>query len=83
MEEIEESSRMYEADGALHLSCWLLSYEATIPENSSVTFVVNRKHLVSVRYSDHHSFRLFSSPASASSRRSSTRSTTCSSNCST
>ena len=62
MEEIEESSRMYEANGALHLSCWLLSYEATIPENSSVTFVVNRKHLVSVRYSDHHSFRLFSSP---------------------
>ena len=27
-----------------------------------MTFVVNRKHLVSVRYSDHHPFRLFSSP---------------------
>ena len=62
MEEIEESSRLYEADGALHLSCWLLSYEAVLPENTSVTFVLNHQHLVSVRYSDHHPFRLFSSP---------------------
>ena len=62
MEEIEESSRLYEDHGSLHLSCYLLAYEAAIPENTSVTFVLNRKHLVSVRYSDHHSFRLFSSP---------------------
>ncbi len=59
MHEIEESSRLFESNGALYMSCWLISFDAPIPENTSVTFVMTPKRFVSMRHSDHHPFRLF------------------------
>jgi magnesium transporter len=59
MHEIEESSRLFEEDGALYLSCWMLSYDSAIPLNTSVSFVITPKHFISLRYSDHHAFRIF------------------------
>ena len=59
MHEIEESSRLFESHGSIYMSCWLLSYDGHIPENKSVTFVINKKHFVSIRHSDHHPFRVF------------------------
>jgi magnesium transporter len=61
MHEIEASSRLFVEDKALYMSCWMLSYESPIPENTSVTFILSPKHLTSIRYSDHHAFRIFTS----------------------
>ncbi len=60
MHEISESSRLFVENGALYMSCWLLSYETEIPRNDSVTFILTKEHFVSIRYSDHHAFRVFS-----------------------
>ena len=59
MHEIEESSRLFETNGAIYMSCWLFAYAGPIPENKSVTFVMTRKHLVSIRHSEHHPFGVF------------------------
>jgi magnesium transporter len=61
MKEISESSRLFVEGDALYLSCWLLCYETAIPQNASVAFVITPKHFVSIRYSDHHAFRIFRS----------------------
>jgi magnesium transporter len=59
MHEIAESSRLFEEKDSLYLSCWLLCYDSPIPLNSSVSFVITAKQFVSIRYSDHHAFRIF------------------------
>ncbi len=59
MHEIEESSRLFETKGAIYMSCWLISFDGDIPENKSVALVMSRKHFVSIRHSDHHPFRVF------------------------
>jgi magnesium transporter len=59
MNEISESSRLFEDEGALYMSCWVLCFDAPIPINTSVTLVFTDKHFVSIRYSDHHAFRIF------------------------
>jgi magnesium transporter len=59
MHEIAESSRLFEEKDALYLSCWLLCYDSPIPTNSSVSFVITANQFVSIRYSDHHAFRIF------------------------
>jgi magnesium transporter len=64
MLEISESSRLFEEDGVLYVSCWVLCFESPIPVNTSVTFVITPKQFVSIRYSDHHAFRIFKSAAS-------------------
>ena len=64
MQEISESSRLFQEDGVLYLSCWVLCFDSVIPVNTSVTFVITKKQFVSIRYSDHHAFRIFKSPAS-------------------
>jgi len=61
MTEISESSRLFVEDEALYMSCWLLCYETDIPQNASVAFIISPKHFISIRYSDHHSFRIFRS----------------------
>jgi magnesium transporter len=43
---------------------WLLCFESVIPVNTSVTFVITEEQFVSIRYSDHHAFRIFKSAAS-------------------
>ena len=64
MHEISESSRLFEEDGVLYVSCWVLCFEPVITVNTSVTFVVMEKQFVSIRYSDHHAFRIFQNAAS-------------------
>lgn len=64
MQEISESSRLFEEDGVLYVSCWVLCFEPVITVNTSVTFVITEKQVVSIRYSDHHAFRIFKSAAS-------------------
>jgi magnesium transporter len=64
MLEISESSRLFEEDGVLYVSCWVLCFDSPIPVNTSVTFVITEKQFVSIRYSDHHAFRIFKSEAS-------------------
>jgi magnesium transporter len=59
MHEIEESSRLFKQDGALYMSFWLLCYETPIPVNASVTVIVTKDKLLSIRHSDHHAFRFF------------------------
>ncbi len=59
MLEIEESSRLFKARGALFMSCWLLCYDCPIPKNASVTFIVTKTHFLSIRHTDHHAFRVF------------------------
>jgi magnesium transporter len=64
MHEISESSRLFEEDGVLYVSCWVLCFEPVITVNTSVTFVITEKQFVSIRYSDHHAFRIFQNAAS-------------------
>jgi magnesium transporter len=59
MHEISESSRLFVEKEALYMSCWILGYETEIPHNDSVTFVLAKEHFVSIRFSDHHAFRIF------------------------
>jgi magnesium transporter len=59
MEEIFESSRLFTEGGALYLSAWVLNFDSAIPVNSTVSFIINEKHFVTIRYSDHHAFRIF------------------------
>jgi magnesium transporter len=59
MHEIAESSRLFEENNTIYLSCWLLCYDSPIPLNSSVSFVITPTQFVSIRYSDHHAFRIF------------------------
>lgn len=59
LHELEASSRLFSEDGTIYLSCWLLCFESPIPINTSVAFVVTEKQFVSIRYSDHHAFRIF------------------------
>jgi len=61
MGEIAESSRLFEEKDALYLSCWLLCFDTAIPTNSSVSFVITSDRVVSIRHSDHHAFRIYSS----------------------
>lgn len=61
MMEISESSRLFVEGDALYMSCWLLCYETAIPQNASVSFIISPKHFISIRYSDHHAFRIFRS----------------------
>ncbi|MBV8175188.1 MAG: hypothetical protein JO151_11585 [Verrucomicrobia bacterium] len=64
MQEISESSRLFQEDGVLYISCWVLCFDSPIPVNTSVTFVITKNQFVSIRYSDHHAFRIFKSAAS-------------------
>jgi magnesium transporter len=58
MREIEASSRVYEADGALYMNVNLIARAAEgLPEVSSATFVLSQTRLVTVRYSDPMPFK--------------------------
>jgi len=61
MTDISESSRLFVEDDTLYMSCWLLCYEMAIPQNASVTFIITPTRFISIRYSDHHAFRIFRS----------------------
>ena len=61
MTDISESSRLFVEGDTLYMSCWLLCYEMAIPQNASITFIITPKRFISIRYSDHHAFRIFRS----------------------
>lgn len=60
MAEIEESSRLYEEDGALVMTAVLIEARRQVqPARTQVTFVLTRHCLVTVRYADPMPFRTF------------------------
>lgn len=60
MAEIEASSRIYEEEGALFMTTLVVwKAETEAPANTPVTFIVTRRHLVTVRYADPLPFRNF------------------------
>ena len=64
MKEIEASSRLYEEDGAFFMTAIILARSNTdYPESGAVTFVITQGRLVTVRYLEPHSFKVFLSRA--------------------
>jgi magnesium transporter len=60
MQEIELSSRLYQKNDSLHLTATVVTKADTPePESSIITFVLVGERLVTVRYLEHQSFRLF------------------------
>lgn len=60
MQEIEPSSRLYEENGALHMTATLVAQvEAGDPVSAPVTFILSHKGLITLRHADPKSFRLF------------------------
>ena len=67
MAEIEESSRLYQEDGALVITAVLVQAAGrTQPARTQVTFVLTRRCLVTVRYADVMPFRAFDDKAAKS-----------------
>jgi magnesium transporter len=63
--EIEDSSRFYDEDGAIFMTTTVVMGIADRkPENAEVTFVLTRRCLVTVRYSELSAFRQFETKAS-------------------
>ena len=60
MQEVEESSRLYQENGAVYMTA-LVVWRADInePVNTPITFILTPQHLVTVRYADPHPFRTF------------------------
>jgi len=59
MQEIEESSRLYQEGGTLYMTAWLpIGLDTPEPETSAITFVLDEKTLTTVRYADPMTFRL-------------------------
>jgi magnesium transporter len=64
MHSIESSSRLYREDGVLFLTATLLLKTETIaPEITEVTFILVKQHLLTVRYAEPWSFRIFAQRA--------------------
>lgn len=60
MVEIEPSSRLYQQNGALHLTASIMAGVHTgVPRTVPVTFVLTHDRLVTVRYDDTKSFQAF------------------------
>ncbi len=64
MREIEDSNRLYEANGALFLTATVMVHsDAEYPRAGEITFVLTPRHLVTVRYAAPKAFRLFAGRA--------------------
>jgi magnesium transporter len=60
MQEVEESSRLYQENGALYMTAPVVwRAELREPVNTPVTFILTERHLVTVRYADPQPFRTF------------------------
>jgi magnesium transporter len=60
MAEIEASSRLYEANGTLHMTALVLNRsQGAEPSNDPVTFVMSGDRIVTVRYSEPRAFPIF------------------------
>ena len=63
--EIEDSSRFYDEDGAIFMTTTVVMGIADRrPENAEVTFVLSKRRLVTVRYSELSAFRQFEAKSS-------------------
>lgn len=64
MQEIEASSRLYRENGAIYMtSTMLIKTETEAPETTAVTFILTAKALITLRYAEPWSFRIFASRA--------------------
>ena len=64
MQEIEISSRLYKEAGVLYMTATMVAQsESNIPHKDEVTFVLTAQQLITVRYIEPQSFKLFSSIA--------------------
>ena len=64
LQEIEASSRLYQEDGAHFMTATLLfQTEAPRPVSTTVTFILLPTRLVTVRYAEPHSFKMFADRA--------------------
>ena len=58
--EIEASNRLYQENGAHYMTAFIVyNAEALLPSTSTVTFILTRDRLVTVRYSEPKAFPLF------------------------
>jgi len=64
MQEIEASSRLYREGHAVYMtSTMLIKTETEAPESTAVTFILTPKVLITLRYAEPWSFRVFASRA--------------------
>lgn len=64
MQEIEASSRLYREGQAVYMtSTMLIKTETESPETTAVTFILTPKVLITLRYAEPWSFRVFASRA--------------------
>lgn len=60
MRDLEESARLYEENGAMFMTAIIVSgISAKKPVKSEITFVVTRRHLVTIRYADPLAIKTF------------------------
>ena len=60
MAEIEQSSRLYEENGAIYMTATVLTgLDENDPVSTPISFVLTKTHLVTVRYADPKPFRVF------------------------
>ncbi len=64
MREIESSNRLYEEDGAVYLTCTIVTkLDSDLPQNAQVTFILKEGRLVTNRYTDPLPFRRYATYA--------------------
>ena len=64
MQEIEPSSRLYREDGAMFMTANVVWRADTAePESTAVSFILAKNRLVTIRYADPKSFRVFAAHA--------------------
>jgi magnesium transporter len=60
MQEVEESSRLYQENGAVYMTALVVwRADANEPINTPISFILTAQHLVTVRYADPQPFRTF------------------------
>ena len=61
LKQIEISQRLYHSRGALYMTAIIVAQaETTMPESQSVTFILYKNYLITVRYSQLRIFKTFS-----------------------
>jgi magnesium transporter len=64
MREIESSNRLYEEEGAVYLTCTIVTrLDTDLPQNAQVTFILKDGRLVTNRYTDPLPFRRYAAYA--------------------
>jgi len=59
MQEIEESSRLYQEKGALYMTAWIpVGLDTPDPDTTAISFVLAPDCLTTVRYADPMAFRV-------------------------